>query len=85
MRTVEMVFTKKTNGEPREMIMQRHANFKKDPGPFNKSKAIIFLAIIFLTLMLPAAPLLAADEPTRTLDFADFKTTADGGVEIPFD
>ncbi|WP_455376162.1 type IV pilus secretin PilQ [Kaarinaea lacus] len=78
-----MVFTKKTNSEPREPIMQRHANnTKRRSGRSSNSLLSSFFTAIVFLLLLPAASALAADDPTRTLDFADFKTTADGGVEI---
>ena len=77
-----MVLIKKTNGEPRDTIMQRHADYKKDFDPFIKFKVFTYFATIFLTLLLSATTLLAADDPTRSLDFADFKSTGDGGVEI---
>lgn len=78
-----MVLTKKINCEPREATMQRYTG----QGNWNlirscKSKVLTLFTTVFLALLIPATPLLAADELTRTLDFADFKSTADGGVEI---
>ena len=76
-----MVLTKKTNTQPRETTMQRHAS-NRSSGRSSNSLLSSFVATIIFVLFLPAMTALAADDPTRTLDFADFKSTADGGVEI---
>jgi len=78
-----MVFTKNIHSDPRDTIMQRHAKTSSRRSKQNsKSLLLTLLGTFFLIMFMNAANVLAADEPTRTLDFADFKTTSDGGVEI---
>ena len=76
-----MVFTKKMKPETSETIMQRQAIFQN--GCFTQSRFFLALTLLALTLFtLPVTTAFAEDETSRTLDFADFKSTADGGVEV---
>jgi len=76
-----MVFTKKTKPGTSETAMQRQATFQN--GYLTPSSFFLALTLLFSLVILPASTVFAEeDELTRTLDFADFKTTADGGVEI---
>jgi len=67
-----------------ETVKQGHTTMQN--GYYKLSRLLLTLSIIAMTLwVLPAANTYAeddSDETVRTLDFADFKATADGGVEI---
>ena len=79
-----MVFTKKMKPETSETAMQRQPVFHN--GFLKQSSFFLALTILAMTLFtLPATTVFAEEgdeETTRSLDFADFKTTEDGGVEI---
>ncbi len=77
-----MAFTKKTNPVSSKMLMRRLP--KNHCGIITQITGLTAFVILALTLFtFPAATGFAQEaEITRTLDFADFKSTADGGVEI---
>jgi len=78
-----MVFTKKVFLKTGKPVSQRHT--KMQENFYRQANILLALTIFVITLfILPITSAVAADdeETNRTLDFADFKTTADGGVEI---
>jgi type IV pilus assembly protein PilQ len=82
MRTVEMVFTKKTNPVSNMMLTQWQP--KKADSIIAQTAGLLAFAIFALTFFTVPMTTAFAQEAdiSRTLDFADFKSTADGGVEI---
>ena len=77
-----MVFTKKTDPTTQSNSLLMLAWSKKRFFGQLKHAFALLIFTVFIAAMLPGASAFAADDPTRSLDFADFKTTEDGGVEI---
>ncbi|WP_455200763.1 AMIN domain-containing protein, partial [Kaarinaea lacus] len=79
-----MALTKNINPESKEISMTRSPGLFK--GKANIAKLFNLVALTALAFTLFSAPISMAiaeeGETARTLDFADFKSTADGGVEI---
>jgi type IV pilus assembly protein PilQ len=84
MRTVEMALTKKIIPESYNNSIKRLAVFFNGKNIVSQMFSMLALtALVFTLISIPMSAAMAEEaETTRTLDFADFKSTADGGVEI---
>ena len=79
-----MALTKKINPESKEISMNRLPGFFSGKGIVARLFNILALtALAFSLFLVPISAAIAEEgETARSLDFADFKSTADGGVEI---
>ena len=79
-----MALTKKINPESNEISMNRSPGLFKGKAKVAKLFSIVALTALAFTLFSAPISMAIAEEgeTARTLDFADFKSTADGGVEI---